>query len=102
MTKEKVRQLLASGSITQTEADEMLIDINRRDAVLAEQNKAEEFMQKIEAAPLHTIKRLVKTKAATMQVRASLMDDSFEAKAKRKKAYNLTRSIRGIGGVSFD
>ena len=102
MTKEKVKQLLASGAITQVEADEMLVNIVRRESAIAEANKAEEFMVKIEAAPIHTVKRMVKQKAAVMQVRASLMDDSFESKAKRKKAYNLSRSIRGIGGVSFD
>ena len=102
MTKEKVKQLLASGAITHSEADAMLFDIARRESEEAEANAAEDFLNKIEQAPLHTVKRLVKQKAATMQVTAALMDDGFEAKAKRKKAYNLTRSIRGLGGVSFD
>ena len=102
MTKEKVKQLLASGAITQSEAESMLADVARREAEEAEANAAEDFIKKIEQSPLHTVKRLVKQKAATMQVTAALMDDGFEAKAKRKKAYNLTRSIRGIGGVSFD
>ena len=102
MTKERVLELLADGVFTQVEADAMIVDIRRREAAIAEANKAEEFLAKLEAAPIHTVKRMVKQKAAVMQVRASLMDDSFEAKAKRKKAYNLSRSIRGIGGVSFD
>ena len=102
MTEQRVLELLAAGVFTQVEADAMIVDIRRREAAIAEANKAEEFLAKLEAAPIHTVKRMVKQKAAVMQVRASLMDDSFEAKAKRKKAYNLSRSIRGIGGVSFD
>jgi|TARA_Y100000296_G_C5052244_1_gene195448 prefoldin subunit 5 len=102
MTEQRVLELLAAGVFTQVEADTMIVDIRRRDAVEAEANKAEEFLKKIDAAPLHTVKRMVKQKAATMQVTAALMDDAFEAKAKRKKAYNLSRSIRGVGGVSFD
>ena len=102
MTEQRVLELLAAGVFTQLEADALIVDIRRREAEEAEANAAEEFLKKIEAAPLHTVKRMVKQKAATMQVTAALMDDAFEAKAKRKKAYNLTRSIRGIGGVSFD
>jgi len=102
MTKEKVLQLLTDGFINQVESDMMVAAIERREAEEAEANAAEEFIKKIEAAPLHTVKRLVKQKSAVMLVTSSLMDDSYEANSKRKKAFNLTRSIRGIGGVSFD
>tara|TARA_R100001244_G_scaffold59182_1_gene49856 strand:+ start:183 stop:491 length:309 start_codon:yes stop_codon:yes gene_type:complete len=102
MTEQKVLQLLANGVLTKAEADQMIVDIRHRESEEEEANRADEFIKRIENAPLHTIKRLVRAKAATMQVTAALMDDSFEAKSKRKKAYNLTRSIRGIGGVSFD
>ena len=102
MTEQRVLELLAAGVFTQVEADALIVDIKRRDAEEADANEAEEFIKKIEAAPLHTVKRMVKHKSAVMQVRASLMDDSYESKAKRKKAYNLSKSIRGIGGVSFD
>ena len=102
MTYEKVQELLEAGLITTAQAEQMIDDIDRREAEEAEADAAAEFLKKIEKAPLHTVKRLVKQKAATMQVHAALMDDGFEAKSKRKKAYNLSRSIRGIGGASFD
>tara|TARA_R100001082_G_scaffold108543_1_gene83913 strand:- start:992 stop:1300 length:309 start_codon:yes stop_codon:yes gene_type:complete len=102
MTREQIERLLNAGHITEAQATQMVSDLERNEAELAEADAAATFIKQIEAAPLHTVKRLVKQKAATMQVTAALMDDSFEAKAKRKKAYNLTRSIRGIGGVSFD
>ena len=102
MTYEKVQELLEAGLITAVQADQMIADIDRREAENKEADAAADFLKKIEGAPLHTVKRLVKQQAATMQVHAALMDDGFEAKSKRKKAYNLSRSIRGIGGVSFD
>jgi ribosomal protein L12E/L44/L45/RPP1/RPP2 len=66
-----------------------------------EKNKAEAFLDSLEDAPIATIIKAVKQKGLFVRVKAGFADDRWEAKELKKKAYNITNSVRGAGGFSY-
>jgi len=92
-----LEERLKQGAITQSEYD--LLKQAEADKAVADEAQA--WLDKVKAAPIQVKKDMVKSMALNMQIESSLMDDGFEAKAKSKKAWNLKKSLRGAGGISF-
>mgnify|MGYP003143586247 CR=1 FL=1 len=92
-----LEERLKQGAITQSEYD--LLKQAEADKAVADEAQA--WMDKVKAAPIQVKKQMVKEQSLNMQIESSLMDDGFEAKAKSKKAWNLRKSLRGAGGISF-
>ena len=88
---------LKKGVISQEEHDVLA----QAAADKAVANEAQEWLEKVKAAPAQVKKQLVKDQALNMQIEASIMEDRFEAKAKQKRAWDLRKSLRGAGGVTF-
>jgi len=88
---------LKKGMINQEEHDVL----KQAEADKVEADEAQAWLDKVKAAPLQVKKQMVKEQSANMHIESSLMDDKFEAKAKEKKAWNLRKSLRGAGGISF-
>tara|TARA_R100000808_G_scaffold23090_1_gene50784 strand:- start:542 stop:823 length:282 start_codon:yes stop_codon:yes gene_type:complete len=76
-------------------------------ALAAKQSKhddeeaAETWLKEIEKAPLATQRKMVKQKASYIAIKASISEDSYEARDLNKKSYRMRRALRGAGGVSF-
>tara|TARA_R100000458_G_C8157097_1_gene162645 strand:- start:301 stop:582 length:282 start_codon:yes stop_codon:yes gene_type:complete len=66
-----------------------------------EEEAAEKWLKEIEKAPLATQRKMVKQKASYIAIKASISDDSFEARDLTKKSFRMRRALRGAGGVSF-
>jgi len=92
-----LKDRLSAGQITNEEFDVL----SQHEADKAVADEAQEWLTKLKKAPLQTKRQMVKEQSLNMQIEASLMDDGFEAKAKSKKAWNLRKSLRGAGGISF-
>ena len=92
-----LEQRLAKGLITQEEYD--TLSQAAADKAVADETQA--WFDKVKAAPIQVKKQMVKEQSLNMQIESALMDDGFEAKAKSKKAWNLRKSLRGAGGISF-
>ena len=66
-----------------------------------EKSKTELFLESLEDAPIATIIKAVKQKGLFVRVKAGFADDRWEAKELKKKAYNITNSVRSAGGFSY-
>ena len=93
-----LEERLEKGELSQAEYDVL----KQAEADKAVEDKAQAWMAKVEAAPMQVKKQMVKEQALNMQIQASLKEDQFEAKSMSKKAWNLRKSLRGSGGISFD
>ena len=92
-----LEERLSQGLITQEEYN----TLSQAAAEKAVTDEAQAWFAKVKAAPIQVKKQMVKEQSLNMQIESSLMDDGFEAKAKSKKAWNLRKSLRGAGGISF-
>tara|TARA_R100000278_G_C5351740_1_gene122087 strand:- start:129 stop:413 length:285 start_codon:yes stop_codon:yes gene_type:complete len=92
-----LKDRLNAGQITNEEFDVL----SQHEADKAATDEAQEWLNKLKKAPLQVKRQMVKEQSLNMQIEASLMEDGFEAKAKSKKAWNLRKSLRGAGGISF-
>ena len=93
-----LEQRLEQELITHSEYDVL----KQAEADKAIADEAQAWLEKVKRAPIQSKKEMVKAQSLNMQIEASIMDDSFEARAKQKKAYNLKKSLRGAGGISFN
>ena len=101
MNPKQLAQALAAGIITQDEHDAGVANWHAQQAERDATEKAEMFLREVEKAPLAQKKKLIANKALDLRVYAALADDRYEAKATRKKAYQLSDSLKGTGGISL-
>ena len=66
-----------------------------------EEESAEAWLSEIEKSPLATQRKMVKQKASYIAIKASISDDTYEARDLNKKSYRMKIALRGAGGVSF-
>ena len=92
-----LEERLAQGLITQEEYNVL----TQAAADKAVADEAQEWLDKVKAAPAQVKKQMVKDQALNMQIESAIMEDRFESKAKQKRAWNLRKSLRGAGGVTF-
>ena len=100
MDRAKILELFNNGMITGDQRDELLHDLSIRETALAEANEAQDWLKKVKAAPLHVKTRMVKEQTVNLAIEGA-GTDGWEGKQLQKKAYNLSRAIRGVGGFSF-
>ena len=101
MTPQEISAALAAGAITADRAEELLNEYESKQAAKQAEDEAEAFLTSLEGVATSEIKRVVKSKALLMNIRASLLDDKFEQRELRRKASSLKWSLKGSGGVSF-
>ena len=100
MDRAKILELFANGHITGDQRDGLLSELLISEAAIAEANEAQDWLKKVKAAPLHVKVRMVKEQSVNLSIEGA-GTEGFEGKQLQKKAYNLSRSIRGAGGFSF-
>jgi ribosomal protein L9 len=88
LTKEEAKQVLDAAQAA-------------KEARMDEEEAAEKWLKEIEQAPLATQRKMVKQKASYIAIKASISEDSFEARDLNKKSYRMRKALRGAGGVSF-
>ena len=107
--REKLKELLDLGQITQLEYDTQIEAMDLREKQLLEQSiaqrarddeeaKLEQWKDDIKDASLSTIKKMCKQKAGVMSAFAALESEYFERRELQTTARRLNGAIRG-GGV---
>jgi len=97
----KAKKLLAAGSITHREFDNLIDQWNIQQAEKSREEEAQLWMIELKKSNLTQKKKMVQDKAFDLNVESALTDDNFERKQKRTKSSRLSYSLRGSGGFSF-
>ena len=97
----KAKKLLAAGSITQRECDNLIDQWNIQQAEKSREEEAILWMIEMKKSSLTQKKKMVQMKSFDLNVESALTDDNYDRAQKRKKSSRLSYSLRGSGGVSF-
>ena len=97
----KAKKLLAAGSITQRECENLIDQWNIQQAEKSREEEALLWMIELKKCSLTQKKKMVQNKAFDLNVESALTDDNFERRQKRTKSSRLNFTLRGSGGFSF-
>jgi len=111
--REKLREMLEQGMITQSEYDIQIDALNLRDQRIAdeavraqmredEESRLQDWKDEIKVASLSTIKKMCKQRAGVMNAFAAIEPDYYERNELSTTARRLNGAIRGAGvGSAF-
>ena len=97
----KAKKLLAAGSITQRECENLIDKWNIQQAEKSREEEAQLWMEELKKSNLTQKRKMVVEKAFDLNVESALTDDNFERRQKRTKSSRLNFTLRGSGGFSF-
>ena len=97
----KAKKLLAAGSITQREFDNLIDQWNIQQAEKSREEEAILWMIEMKKSSLTQKKKMVQMKSFDLNVESALTDDNYDRAQKRKKSSRLQYTLRGTGGISF-
>ena len=97
----KAKKLLAAGSITQREFDNLIDQWNIQQAEKSREEEAQLWMIELKKCNITQKRKMVGEKAFDLNVESALTDDNYDRAQKRKKSSRLSYSLRGSGGVAF-